>query len=340
VTTNLFEDGEPMRNHEVHRQLQRRLIALPGVQAAAVAMAVPLHSAFGYSLELPESGQMMGETPYMNAVDPSYLKVLGLRVVAGRPFGDADNRADAAKVALVNEAMARRLWPGQSALGRCFYLGSRKEGCVHVVGVINDGHMFVGRVAASYLVPIEQFSESTSARALLVRTGQEAAGTLDMIRREARAAGTNLPYIAVWPLKDVFEPILRPWRLGAAVFTAFGLLALATAAVGMAAVTWYAVRRRHRELGIRLALGGRPGQMVRLVLARTAVSVCLGGVAGLAGAYAASGALQSLLFGIEARDLGVHAAAGTVMLVVAVIAAWLPARRAATVDPAMLLRTE
>ena len=161
-----------------------------------------------------------------------------------------------------------------------------------------------------------------------------------MIRREARAAGPNLPYIAVWPLKDVFEPILRPWRLGAAMFTGFGLLALATAAVGMAAITWYAVRRRHRELGIRLALGGRPGQMVRLVLARTAVSVCLGGVAGLAGAYAASGALQSLLFGIEARDLGVHAAAGTVILLVAVIAAWLPARRAATVDPAMLLRTE
>jgi ABC-type antimicrobial peptide transport system permease subunit len=189
-------------------------------------------------------------------------------------------------------------------------------------------------------VPINQFPELTAERTVMVRTKGPSSDAMALVRAEAQAAGGSLPFIEVTSVDALFQPALRPLRMGTAVFAAFGVLALVIASLGLMVVTGYAVTRRQKELGIRLVLGAAPQRLVQEVLMRSLTAVGAGIAAGCAIAYAGSRWLQSQLFEVASDDIRVYAIVAVVLLVSSLVAAFVPARRAGHVDPATTLRTE
>ena len=345
VEMNGEEVGTPTENHAAHRRIHERLALLPHVQSAALVQTVPMRNAYATGVRAGGTELSDGPAPHVNAVDPTYFSVMGMRFVAGQSFTAADNVAGARPVAVINEVLANTLWPGQSGLGRCVHIGFGDTPCAEVVGVVANtvawpGLNFSRDMTPMCFLPIEQRPDRSSDRAVLVRTTTSVDRELSFLRAEAQSTAPNLPYIDVWAFDDLFQPALKPLRLGSLVFIAFGALALVIAGVGLAAVTAYGVARRTRELGIRLVLGAEPAALVRDVLGRNLVAVILGLIAGCLLAYGGSRGLRSLLFGVAPDDLRVYMTAALVMIVVSSVAAWLPARRAGRVEPAAVLRTE
>jgi putative ABC transport system permease protein len=282
--------------------------------------------------------------PIFNGVDPSFFTVLRMRLIRGRFFTDAENHKDAQSVAVITESMARNLWPGEDAVGKCFYMGGPSNPCTEVVGLVADARLFPSirptkEWTSACYVPIEQGGFSSS-RALLVRTAGDLTGMLQALRREAQEAAPDLPYVDAHAFDDIFEALLRPWRLGSVVFVVFGALSIVIAAVGLAAVGAHAVTRRTQEIGIRSALGAEPIQLIRLVLSRSVLVIAAGIAAGMGFAWAAGRILNAQLFGVTAAEPRVLAAAAFGTLVIGTLAAWVPARRAARIDPVIALRAE
>jgi hypothetical protein len=266
-----------------------------------------------------------------------------LRVSNGRVFTAGENTAAATPVAVINEAMQRKHWPGRSAVGTCMTVDSLP--CVRVVGVVENAGVgpYLGTLDAPpplYFLPIGRFRERLASRAVIVRTVNEPTRVLGAIQRASYDASPNLPYVDAWPLSDVLEPQLKPLRLGSTVFLCLTALALMIAAAGLIVVTAHGVTRRTREMGIHLSLGATPGIVVRLMLRRTLVALALGLVAGLGLAFAGSRLFTDLLYRVEPRDPRVFASCAAALLIAGTLAAWLPARRAGRIDPSVALRTE
>ncbi len=343
LTTNLFEVGRPMENHDIHRQLQARVSRLPQVESAAMIQNLPMQGATMQVIEVPgRPFQASDQMPVFSPVDPSFFAVMRMRLVAGRLLTDADNRKDAHPVAVITETMARTFWPGERPVGKCFHAGGDR--CTEVIGIVGDARLFPSIrptkewMSACY-VPIEQAGGSTS-RAVLVRTVGDPVPMLPALKREAQTAVTDLPFIDVHAFDDILVAMTRPWRLGSTVFVVFGALSMVIASVGLAVVGAYGVTRRTREIGIRTALGAAPRQLVRLVLRRSLGVVIAGLAIGMGLAWSSARVLSAQLFEVSATDARVIAAAALGLLVVAACAAWLPARRAAKIDPVVALRAE
>ena len=346
VTADLADDGRPAEAHAAHRHMQRRLSALPGVDAVAVAQHTPLHGGRMKMFQVPgftwPNGGM--SLPMFNGVDPAFLTVMGMRIVAGRAFTEVDNRQGAPPVALVNESMARRFWPDTSPLGRCIVFEGRP--CVQVIGIVAKAPPWaslrdeMGPDFGQFFLPIEAFADVSPDRTMLVRTTGDPRAMLSRLRAEAQAARSDLPYVDAFPLDDVFEFQIKPLRLGSSVFLALSALALIIALAGLAVVTAHGVTRRTREMGIRLVLGADPGDLIRLMAGRTLVALSIGVAAGGVLAYAGAELLRSVLFGIEPGDARIFAAALLLLLTVGALAAYVPARRTARIDPSAALRIE
>ena len=247
-------------------------------------------------------------------------------------------------MAVITESMARNFWPSEPAVGKCFYMAGRHNPCTEVVGVVADARLFPSirpttQWASACYLPIEQAAGSSN-RALLVRTVGDPANVLQALRRESQAAAPDLPYVDAHAFDDVFQAMLRPWRLGSTVFVVFGALSMVIAAVGLSAVGAYGVTRRTREIGIRSALGAEAQHLVRLVLRRSLIVISTGLAFGMGLTWAGGRILNAQLFDITARDPRVLAGAAVGMLLVGGCAAWLPARRAARIDPVIALRAE
>jgi putative ABC transport system permease protein len=350
VTTNLFEVGRPWENHAAHRQIQARLAGLPQVESTAVIETLPMQSNVSFFIEVPGKGPAApgpSGPPSFNAVDPSFFAVMRMRLIQGRLFSEDDNRKAARPVAVITASMARNIWPGEPAVGKCFYAGGRGRGnpCTEVVGVIADARLVPSirpttQGAAAFYLPIEQGEKMISSRALLVRTAGDPAGVLQALRQESQAAVPDLPYVDAHEFDEIFVNLLRPWRLGSIVFVVFGALSMVVGAVGLAVVGAYGVTRRTREIGIRSALGAEPRHLVRLVLGRSLFVIVSGLAVGMGLAWAGGRILNAQLFDITAREPRVLAGAALGLLVVAGVAAWLPARRAARIEPVIALRAE
>jgi predicted permease len=342
------EEGRPEESHRSHRRMQAHLQTLPGV--AAIAMVQGSQSIGGNAAPVwPESGPRNNEAaPFVNAVDPAYFTVLGLQLAAGRFFTEAENRPTARRVAVVNEALARHFWPGQPAVGRCIhvYEGPAHFTCTEVVGVVAKAPFWASIMIAPedyqpvVLLPIERFAALSPNRALLVRTEETPRATMARLRQEAQGAVPLLPYVDAVPFDQEMDFQYRPLRLGMSIFLGLSALALVIAVAGLAVVTAHGVTRRTREMGIRLVLGARPGDLVRLMTRRTLGALTMGLAAGAALAYAAAGFLRSVLFGIEPGDLRVFAAVMALLLAVGALAAYIPARRTGRIDPSAALRIE
>ncbi|HKG95787.1 MAG TPA: FtsX-like permease family protein, partial [Gemmatimonadaceae bacterium] len=346
----------------VHYSALERVRALPGVAHATQVESVPF--SFHHVLPVsvpghPEPPTVGGQLPFLNAATPEYFRVIGLRVVDGRPITDADGPSTP-PVAVVNETMAHRVWPGERAVGKCFRItippgipgGSASDEsfpCREVVGVVRDVRRRSVRpedVTMQYYVPFEQvpipFPRPRVSGLLLLARGDVPAAARD-VRLAMLAAGgadPDAPLAFVRPLQELIAPQLRPWRLGASAFTAFGALALAMAALGLYAALGYAVAQRAREMGVRAALGATRVDVVRLVLAGALRDAGAGLLLGGAVALAAGRWVAPLLFGVSPRDPLVFGAVAVTLGAVAALAALAPALRAARADPAAVMRAE
>lgn len=320
---------------------------LPDVAAASLVIGTPFRSS--YQVRLRALGQdsiprLPGGGPYVQAVAPGYFEVAGLRLLRGRVFETGD-RAGSEAVAVVNETMARSLWPAEDALGQCLVVGTPDAAppCTRVVGIVEDAHRFQleEEPAMQYYVPFGQ-ERGMGGTTLLVRPtdGTPTEALFPALRRALGAVDPTVLWLDTRVLANELDPVLRPWRLGALVVGAFGLLALVIASIGLYSLIAYRVAGQRHEMGVRLALGARGGDLLRLVLRQ---GLTLGG-AGLAlGVLAAvllAPRLDALLFRTSPHDPAIYAAVVGVLAAAALLACLVPARRAARVDPAVALRDE
>lgn len=358
--TNLFEAGENVEaNTAAHRLLEAELASMPEIESTAMVKQDPWGGALDGEMfsvpgrELPQ-GPTIGPMPegstfgLMNGVDPEFFELMRLPLVEGRLFTPAENTEDAPPVVVVSEAFAQAIWGSDSPVGECLRIGFRQAEapCTEVIGVVGDARWSPvirpsGVPEQVMFRPIDQRATSGRLnRTILARTRTDADALLPILRARLQAAGTDLPYVQIRTVEESFEPLLRPWRLGATVFVAFGLFALIIAAVGLVVVISHDVTKRSHELAVRSACGAQSSELVRSVLLRSLGVLLAGLAAGIALAVIGARLLEGLLFGISPADFRVFVAAGTTLLIFALLASWLPARRAARIDPAIALRSE
>jgi putative ABC transport system permease protein len=354
VSMNLDKEG--FQNAEInaaYERLAERAKTVPFVERTALASAIPLMGGLYTSVKDPSSKP--SAFTGIDEVAPDYFAALGIKLLRGRAFLPTD-RPGTLPVVIVNETLARDIWHDQEALGKCLVLSNFNKECHTVVGVVPDqlktisaGRTMSRRVAgpsfntADAYFPIEQgVSKDVDGPAvgILIRTS----APLNRATRDISSALAGLApggrYVSVVALSHLLDPQLHPFRLGASMFTLFGLLALLLSAVGIYGVLAFIVRQRTSEIGIRMALGALPRNVLQLVIWQGLKFAGLGLVIGIATALSLTRLVRSLLFEIQPTDITSYVTACAVLTTVALLACLLPAWRAAHVDPATSLRHE
>ncbi|HEX4956504.1 MAG TPA: ABC transporter permease [Thermoanaerobaculia bacterium] len=324
-----------------HRDLLDRLKARPEIAAASFATRVPLGlNTHVNSVFLEDRPGPTGEPEELSvdvtAATPGYLDTLGIPLVAGRDF-TASDVADAPRVAIVNQAFVDTYWPGQNALGKRFRT-TLSTPSYEVVGVTADYKIRTVGEKPRPFVHFAAFQRNPAAGTLLVRTRGDVKALPATIEREIAALTPDLPLIENRTFDDMVGSVLLPARLGSAVLGILGLLALALAAVGLYGVIAYSVARRTQEIGIRMAIGAEPANVLNLVLRQGLRLVGIGLAIGLAAALLVARLLAGTFYGLSNFEPGTFALAAGLLVTVATIANLLPARRAARLDPLVALR--
>ena len=318
--------------------LQRR----PDVEAAALTIGLAFWSGFGEDIHVPGLGTiplLKGGGPFLSAVTADYFKTVGTRIVRGRGFTTAD-RAGSAPVAIVNETMARTLWPGKDAIGQCFTI-EKAPACVEIVGIAANTRRFKLQEpdAFAFYIPFGQ-EQGIGGTLLIVRPRGDATRATPVMRQALLALDPSITFVDAGILQDLVEPQVRPWELGAAMFSLMGVLALVVAAVGLYSVMSYFVTNRSHELGVRIALGARPADLAGLVV-RAGVVLAIAGVGvGLGLALLAGRLIEPLLFATSPADPVVYAEVAATLVAMALAATVLPAARARRINPVDAMRTE
>jgi predicted permease len=339
------------RGRRFYKEISERLRRLPNVEQASFAGPLPLDQ-YNYGTNILIEGRVpRAENERLSAiysiVDHNYFRTMNTRIVQGRAFNDRDNE-NALRVVIINRAMARRYWPDQDPIGKRLRTadGQASEQApqqaqwMEVVGVAEDGkYMTLGEPATDYLfLPFWQNYDGRMT--LLVRAKGAPESVLPGIQREVRAIDEQLPVYGARTAHEFLDRILSAPQSVAALVSAFGALALLLAAIGLYGVMSYVVAQRTREIGVRIALGARPRDLKRLIL-RQGLLLALGGMAlGLVGAFGLTRAMTSLLYSVSATDPLIFIITPASLVLVVLSACWIPARRAAKVNPIIALRYE
>jgi predicted permease len=343
------------RGREFFRRLKERVASEPGVEAVALARSVQLSGLqFGNPVRIEGHEPAAGEPPlnvFSNSVDEDYMRALRVPLLAGRGVAASDD-AKAPRVVVINETMANRYFGGAgAAVGQHFTVigrpapgdrTPRTDTAVEIVGVARDGRYYtLGEQPQAYMyVPAAQDYRGMATLHVRVAQGADAPAIVSALRREARALDPNLPLVNVQPMTEAVGFSLIPLRLAASVVGGLGLVGLMLAALGVYGVVAYTVGARTREIGIRVALGAQARDILRLVMRQGFVLVLVGLALVAAGAFALTRYLASLLYGVSTSDPLAFSSGAVLLAFAALLASYLPARRATKVDPTLALRHE
>jgi macrolide transport system ATP-binding/permease protein len=329
------------------KEFQKRLLeavrALPGVEGAGLADLVPVDLHFGrvpvfIEGQLPERNANAPRA-MSNRISPGYFTAMSTRLVQGRDFTEQDNEA-ATRVVIVNETFARQFWQGENPLGKRFSIGNADSPKVQVIGVAQDGKYAGLNEDPRAFVYRPIWQSYGGATSLVVRGPGDPQRLIATVRNELRQLDANLPTSTAKTLVERLAFPLLPARLAASALGSFGLLALLLAAIGIYGVMSYAVTRRTREIGIRIALGAQHRDVLNLLM-KQGTKLTLTGIAiGLPASLVLTRLMKSMLFGISATDPLTFIFISLLLAGVALLACYLPARRATKVDPMIALRYE
>ena len=329
---------------EFFRRLLQRVEALPGVDSAAVTNYLPLSGHWGtagFSIEgHPPRGPGDFLVADVRTVSPGYFRTMAIPILEGRAFRPADDET-APPIVVITRTMARRFWPNDNPVGRRLDLGEAGSPDVReIVGVVGDVRHFGVDAAPPAEMYFSHPQAPGNSMTLVVRTGPDPLSLVSAVRSAVRAVDADQPVYDVQTLGQLAEQSVALRRFAMLLLAAFAVVALLMGTVGIYGVISYAVGKRTREIGVRVALGAGRGQVLRLVVGQGMKLALLGIAVGLAGAAAVTRALQGLLYGIKPFDLRTFGLVTLTFTAVALVACWLPARRAAGIDPMEALRHE
>ncbi len=335
---------KPEMRQAFFKQLLERIGALPGVQALGGTSNLPMRGTWGRSLTVEGYPVLsVGQAPmiFHNVITPNYLRAMGISLLAGRDFTDADTR-DAPKVAIVDERLAREYWPNESPLGKRVRFGPPEDNepwhtIVGVVGEVKQERLDLTRRRSVYL-PYGEISVGGLTLALRATASPESLTAA--LRRELKAIDPDLPLTQVLMMDEIVARSVWQPRLYVILFGVFAAVALILAALGIYGVMSYAVTQQRQEIGVRLALGAQRRDVLQLVLSRGMKLIALGLAAGLTAAFGLTRLMQTLLFNVNATDPLTFAMIALLLTLVALLACYIPARRATKVDPMITLRYE
>ena len=338
------ESYDSVRAQLLYREIVRRAAAVPGVRSVALTRYMP----FGYDRALSSvvpiapgvSLPVNGFSYFYNVVGGDYFTTMAIPLLEGRSFSDRDD-AGAPLVAVVNDAFVEAVWPGQSAIGKRFHINGDESPIAEIVGVVRGMQdLILGETPKPYVfLPVAQAYRETMT--MLVQTASDPFSLVQSMRAVVAGLDPSLPVFDVRTIDDHLrngQALLLP-RLGSAFATAFGLLALVLATVGVYGVVSYSVAQRTREIGVRMALGARRPAIVRLVVGQGLRLGWIGVGVGLALSVATMGVVSSVLYGVGPRDPLVFGIVVAVLTLVVAIASLVPARRAMRIDPITSLRS-
>lgn len=350
VATASTSGYKPADINAAYEQMRQRARIIPGVEQAGLVALPPF---YGYRLSsywVAASGSSPARDigAAFNSVSPDFFAAMGMKILQGRGFRATD-RLGAPLVAIVNHSFAKEAAEGRNIIGKCLFEQIGKP-CIEVVGVVPDERRYwlfndiTRQPTGTVYRPLGQSDPKDfmvgPARGLVLRT----AGDPEGIEREVSVALATVAlggrYVSVQPIMTKIDEQTLPWRMGASMFTLFGALALALSAIGVYGVLAFLVRYRTAEIGVRLALGAMPANILALVLRRGMLLAGAGIAIGTAATLVLARVMKSLLYGIAPTDAVSYGVAGTVVVIVALLACWIPARRAMRVDPSSAMRCE
>lgn len=330
-----------VRGEEYHRRLLETVKAVPGVRSAALSANLPMGGGIGRTV-FPEGQEAaagaVGQFTTANEMSVGYFDTVGISLRRGRDITDMD-REGAPLVVVINEAMAKQFWKGEDAVGKRFkFFGD--EAFREVVGVVEDTKIFtLGEdPQPQTYIPVLQFYNP--GMTLNVRAAGDGAALLPAVRSQVQALQPTMPLTNVQTAEQLIAQVLWAPRMGAALLGIFGLIALVLAAIGIYGVMSYSVNQRTVEFGLRMALGARPRDVLRMVLRQGMLLVACGLLIGIVTALLATRLVGALLVGLSATDPMTYAFISLLLAAVAALAGFIPARRATRVDPMMALRSE
>ena len=339
--------GSPIKPDEraqVYRDVMDRVRTLPGVLAVAASRSTPVHTsgnarALVMPDDVPDTVEARGA--FANQISPEYFDTMGIRLLAGRAF-TAQDSAGSPLVAVVNESMAKFWARGRDPLGQTLAFRGDPKAIITIVGVVEDTHQMNLREPPPRTVytPLAHEEPAPQFVQFEVRTAQEPAAMANTVRAAIREVSKD---VVVWYVRTIDQQIdasLVRERLLATLSGGFALLALILSAVGLYGVMSYNVTRRSREIGIRMALGAARARLLGQVLGQTFAVSAAGIVVGVAAALLTTRALSTFLFGLSERDPVTLASVCVLLLLTSLVAGFIPARRAATLDPVQAIKSE
>ncbi len=331
----------PSIQRQFYEEVLRRIEALPGVVAACITKGLPLsEDDYGWFIQIegqPPQPSYMKTISQFRHVSAKYFRAMGIELLDGRPFNEGDTY-DGKLVGIINETFARRFLAGENPIGKRVNGGGR--GWVEIVGVVKDS-----KFTAIHEEPVPEmyapyFQGFTPEMSIVVRAASDPMSLAGAIRNEVLAVDKDQPIAQIQTMADrISSSVARP-RYNATLLSLFALLALILAAVGIYGVISYTVSQRTHEIGIRIALGAQQRDVHKLVIGHGMLLALIGAVTGLGAAFALTRVMSTLLFGVSATDPATFVVITLLLTTVALLACWIPSRRATKVDPMVALRCE
>jgi predicted permease len=335
----------PVKRVAFLAQLRDELAALPGVKSAAYNVSLPFRAQWQSTFEVegrPAFAPGAAPSAEMGFADENYFKTLGIPILRGRSFGAEDKLGSAGSI-IIDQSFADRIWPGENPLGKAILWGGDlfPGGKLRVVGVVPTVELN-GFTGGPHLIQVYLANAQFGASSVnfVLRTDTAPRALVESVRAAVSRLGSDLAVYDVATMDEMIGASASTERLSARLVSLFGGAALLLSAIGLYGIVAYAVRARQREIGVRLAIGAQPRQVIALVFRQGATPLVWGLALGLAGAFATGRFVQSMLYQTQATDPLALAASALGLAAIAALALWLPARRAARVDPMKALRTD